>query len=124
MGVFLDGAGTRSHGCHDPGSPVCHCNVHLGREHRAMMDSKHPGTKIVYQFSLEEYIPKDHFLRLVDSRVDFSFVRDVVRRFYSDLGAPSVDPVVKFTPAMRFYRYSSSYAGRSRSFRQQPPIEL
>lgn len=73
-----------------------------------MMDSKHPGTKMVYQFSLEEYIPKDHFLRLVDGLVDFSFVRDLVRRFYSDRGAPSVDPVVIFKMSLLGYFYGIS----------------
>jgi len=61
-----------------------------------MMKCKHPGTKLIYQFSLDDYIPKDHFLRLVDELVEFSFVRDLVREFYSDRGAPSVvsTPVV------------------------------
>jgi len=73
-----------------------------------MMESKRSGTKMVYQFSLEEYIPKDHFLRLVDSLVDFSFVRDLVRRFYSDRGAPSVDPVVIFKMSLLGYFYGIS----------------
>ena len=73
-----------------------------------MMDSKHHGTKMIYQFSLDDYIPKDHFLRLVEALVDFSFVRELVRSFYSDLGAPSVDPVVIFKMSLLGYFYGIS----------------
>ena len=73
-----------------------------------MMDCKHPGTKLIYQFSLNDYIPKDHFLRLVDGLVDFSFVRDLVRKHYSDRGAPSVDPVVIFKMSLLGYFYGIS----------------
>ena len=73
-----------------------------------MMKCKHPGTKLIYTFSLDDYIPKDHFLRLVDELVDFSFVRDLVREFYSDRGAPSVDPVVIFKMSLLGYFYGIS----------------
>ncbi len=72
------------------------------------MKSKHPGTKLVYQFSLDDYIPKDHFLRLVDELVDFGFVRELVKDFYSDRGAPSVDPVVIFKMSLLGYFYGIS----------------
>lgn len=73
-----------------------------------MMDRKPPAFKMIYQFNLESRIPKDHFLRLVESAVDFSFVRDLVRRFYSDRGAPSVDPVVIFKMSLLGYFYGIS----------------
>jgi transposase len=73
------------------------------------MDPKPPAFKMIYQFNLDSHIPKDHFLRLVESVVDFSFVRDLARVFYSDRGAPSVDPVVIFKMSLLgyFYRRSS-----------------
>lgn len=73
-----------------------------------MMNRKHPGTNLIYQFSLNDYIPKDHFLRLVDDLVDFGFVRDLVRKYYSDRGAPSVDPVVIFKMSLLGYFYGIS----------------
>jgi transposase len=73
-----------------------------------MMESKHPGLKMIYQFNLDNYIPKDPFLRLVNSAVDLSFVRDLVKRFYSDRGAPSVDPVVVFNMSLLGYFYGMS----------------
>jgi transposase len=62
--------------------------------------------KVVYEFSLEEYIPDDHLLRLVDSALDLSFVRGLVRDCCSDVGAPSVDPVVIFKMMLLGYLYS------------------
>jgi hypothetical protein len=50
-----------------------------------VMDSKRPGTKMIYQFNLDNCIPKDHLLRVIDSEVDLSFVRDLVRGFYSEM---------------------------------------
>jgi hypothetical protein len=68
---------------------------------------------MIYQFNLESRIPKDHFLRLVESTVDFSFVRDLVREFYSDRGAASVDPVVIFKMPLLGYFYGISSERRA-----------
>ena len=43
-----------------------------------------------------------------DSEVDLSFVRNLVRGFYSDRGAPSVDPVVVFKIPLLGYFYGIS----------------
>ena len=40
-------------------------------------------------------VPKDHFLRQVDSKVDFDFIYDLVEDTYSpNNGRPSLDPVM------------------------------
>lgn len=52
-----------------------------------MMRAKDSQCKIFYNFSLDERVPEDHFLRLLDRAVDFSFVRDVVCDCYSYTGA-------------------------------------
>ena len=45
--------------------------------------------------SLEEFVPKDHYLRRLDRVLDLSFVHEVVRdRYCQDNGRPSVDPEV------------------------------
>jgi transposase len=44
--------------------------------------------------SLEELVPKDHFYRVLEERLDLSFVRELVAPLYADSGRPSVDPVV------------------------------
>jgi len=45
---------------------------------------------------LDELVPSDNFYRHVESNLDLSFVRDLVREFYSPIGRPSIDPVVFF----------------------------
>ncbi len=46
--------------------------------------------------SLEDLVPRDHFYRHLDSSLDLSFVRDLVKDCYSPIGRPSIDPVVFF----------------------------
>jgi transposase len=46
--------------------------------------------------SLEDLVPKDHFYRRLEARLDLSFVRELVAPLYSGGGRPSVDPVVFF----------------------------
>ena len=47
---------------------------------------------LFYEFSLEDHVPADHFLRLIDRFVDLSGVRTHLVAFYSSTGRPSVDP--------------------------------
>ena len=46
--------------------------------------------------SLDELVPEDNFYRRLQSTLDLSFVRDLVRPLYAGAGRPSVDPVVFF----------------------------
>jgi len=46
--------------------------------------------------SLEDLVPDDNFYRQVERTIDLSFVRDLANDFYSNIGRPSVDPVVFF----------------------------
>ena len=39
-------------------------------------------------------MPKEHFLRDVYNAINFDFVYDRVEHLYSDIGRPSIDPVV------------------------------
>ena len=46
-------------------------------------------------YTIDELVPKDHFLRQVDSKVDFDFIYDLVEDTYSpNNGCPSLDPVM------------------------------
>ena len=48
-------------------------------------------------FSIENFVPADHLLRIIDSAVDFIHIYDLVEDLYcKDNGRPSVDPVVIF----------------------------
>jgi transposase len=59
---------------------------------------------------IEDLVPQNHLLRMIESAVDFSFVRDEVRELYSaDKGRPSIDPVtlVKLCVINYMYGYNS-----------------
>ena len=44
--------------------------------------------------SIDELVPQDHLLRIIDKAIDWSFIYDLVRDTYSDgTGRPSIDPV-------------------------------
>jgi len=44
--------------------------------------------------NIEEMIPEDHFLRVIDKYFDWNFVYEEVEKLYSKLGRKSIDPVV------------------------------
>jgi transposase len=44
--------------------------------------------------TIEDLMPQDHFLRDVNSAVDFNFIYEKVAHLYSDTGRPSIDPVI------------------------------
>ena len=47
---------------------------------------------LFYEFSLEDHVPHDHLLRLLDCHLDLSSIREHLADFYSHTGRPSVDP--------------------------------
>jgi hypothetical protein len=44
--------------------------------------------------SLKQFVPKDKFYRRLETMLDLTFVRDLVRDLYATLGLPSVGPMV------------------------------
>src|ERR1051325_12066777 len=57
-----------------------------------MMGHHSRGEALFYYFRLEDQVPEDHLLRLIDKHVSFDFVRDRLKESYSDMGRPSIDP--------------------------------
>lgn len=57
-----------------------------------MMGHHVRSESLFYYFRLEDHVPEDHLLRLIDKYVDFTFVRDRLKQHYSDTGRPSIDP--------------------------------
>ena len=44
---------------------------------------------------MDELVPEDHLLRLIDNAIDWTFIYDLVEDKYSpDFGRPSMDPVM------------------------------
>jgi transposase len=46
--------------------------------------------------SLEDLVPRDHFYRHLEAKLDLGFVRDWTRELYAERGRPSIDLVVFF----------------------------
>jgi len=59
-----------------------------------MMGKQERSASLFYYLRLEDLIPENHLLRLVDRHIDLSFVRERLRPFYSSVGRPSIDPEV------------------------------
>nr|MCR4743956.1 transposase [Lachnospiraceae bacterium] len=60
-----------------------------------MMTSNTERKREQLQFvSIDDLVPQDHMLRLIDKAIDWSFIYNLVEEKYSsDMGRPSMDPV-------------------------------
>jgi transposase len=70
-----------------------------------MMGQQPRMESLFYYFRLEDQIPEDHLLRLIDRYVDFRFVRERLKNFYSPTGRPSIDPEVLLRLLLVGYLY-------------------
>ena len=73
-----------------------------------MMGQQPRTESLFYYFRLEDQIPKDHLLRIIDEQVDLSFVRERVKGLYSATGRPSIDPEVLLRLLLLGYLYGIS----------------
>jgi transposase len=71
-----------------------------------MMGRKVAEPKLYVNFSLDAAVPPNHLVRRLAQAVDFSFVHGLVQRYYSQVGKPSVDPVVLFKLLVLGYLYN------------------
>jgi transposase len=70
-----------------------------------MMGQQPRTESLFYYFRLQDQIPEDHLLRLIDRHVDFSFVREQLKDYYSPMGRPSIDPEVLIRLLLVGYLY-------------------
>ena len=55
---------------------------------------------------IDDLVPQDHLLRLMDRAIDWTFIYDLVRDTYSDgMGRPSIDPVTLIKIPLIQYLY-------------------
>lgn len=59
-----------------------------------MLSKSNGKQQRIMLLSMDEIVPRDHFLRKLSAAVDFSFIYDIMEPLYSNNGRPSVDPVV------------------------------
>ena len=55
-----------------------------------MMGQHTRSESLFYYFRLEDQVPEGHLLRMIDTHIDFSFVREQLKDSYSDTGPPSI----------------------------------
>jgi transposase len=57
-----------------------------------MMGHHARSEALFYYFRLEDQVPENHLLRLIDRHISFEFVQEQLRDSYSETGRPSIDP--------------------------------
>jgi transposase len=57
-----------------------------------MMGVQGEPARLFYNFCLDDHVPGDHLLRGIERFLDLGSVRAELKRFYSTMGRPSVDP--------------------------------
>ena len=70
-----------------------------------MMGHHSRSESLFYYFRIEDQVPENHLLRLIDRHVSFQFVRDELRDSYSENGRPSIDPEVLLRILLLGYLY-------------------
>src|SRR6202161_4516951 len=73
-----------------------------------MMGQQVRAESLFYYFKLNDYIPENHLLRLIDEHVSFVFVRERLKDSYSDTGRPSIDPELLLRILLIGYLYGIS----------------
>ena len=77
-----------------------------------MLGQQRPKGSMFQMVTIEELVPKDHFLRQLDAAVDFSFIRERVRHLYcEDNGRPSIDPELALRMFVLSYSMTSPKTG-------------
>ena len=70
-----------------------------------MMGHHSRSEALFYYFRLEDQVPENHLLRLIDRHVDFDFIRAKLKDRYSDAGRPSIDPELLLRMLLVGYLY-------------------
>jgi transposase len=70
-----------------------------------MMGHQSRSEALFYYFRLEDQVPENHLLRLIDRHVELDFIRAKLKNSYSDTGRPSVDPELLLRMLLIGYLY-------------------
>jgi transposase len=73
-----------------------------------MMGQHTRSESLFYYFRLDDQVPENHRLRLVDKHIDFGFARDRLEDSYSETGRPSIDPELRLRILLIGYPYGIS----------------
>src|SRR5689334_4279661 len=78
---------------------------HRARPRQRIKDEK---IRMRCYFRLEDQVPENHLLRLIDKHISFEFVRERLRTSYSESGRPSIDPELLLRILLIGYLYGIS----------------
>jgi transposase len=70
-----------------------------------MMGQHDRSESLFYYFRIEDQVPENHLLRLIDRLVSFDFACEKLRDSYSETGRPSIDPEVLLRVLLLGYLY-------------------
>lgn len=70
-----------------------------------MLGENPRSERMFYYVRMEDIVPENHLLRLIDRHIDLKFIRDKVKHLYSHTGRPSVDPEVSLRMLLIGYLY-------------------
>jgi transposase len=70
-----------------------------------MMGHHARSEALFYYFRLEDQVPENHLLRLIDRHISFEFVREQLKDSYSETGRPSIDPELLLRMLLIGYLY-------------------
>jgi transposase len=70
-----------------------------------MIGKQRPKNKLFVNFNINNFVEADHFLRLVDENIDFSFIYKKTEHLFSSIGRPSIDPEMLIRMLLIGYLY-------------------
>src|SRR5580704_16286023 len=73
-----------------------------------MMGQRARSEALFYYFRLDDQVPENHLLRLIEKHIRFEFVRERLKDSYSETGRPSIDPELLLRILLIGYLYSVS----------------
>jgi len=73
-----------------------------------MMGQHDRSEALFYYFRLEDQVPENHLLRLIEKHIRFAFVREQLKGSYSETGRPSIDPELLLRILLIGYLYGIS----------------
>ena len=81
-------------------------NVPQNKEIQVLTQNADKKREQIQMFCIDDLVPQDHLLRLIDQSIDWSFIYDLVEEKYSpDQGRPSIDPVMLIKIPLIQYLY-------------------
>ena len=81
-----------------------------------MMGQHDRSEALFYYFRLEDQVPENHLLRLIEKHISFEFVRERLKATYSEIGRPSIDPELLLRILLIGYLYGITLVRRRGCF--------